>query len=56
VGLAAPVPLGQLRLLVLGEDALELDQQLVLGGVAARPLTNSTRTPARANSSSSSAW
>ena len=38
VRLAAPVPLGQLRLLVLGEDALELDQQLVLGAVAARPL------------------
>ena len=38
VGLAAPVPLGQLRFLVLGEDALELDQQLVFRGVAARAL------------------
>ena len=37
-GLAAPVPLRQLGLLVLGEHALELDQQLVLGAVAARPL------------------
>jgi hypothetical protein len=38
VGLAAPVPLGQLRLLVLGGHALELDRQLVLGAVAARAL------------------
>ena len=38
VGLAAPVPLGQLGFLVLGEDALELDQQLVFRGVAARAL------------------
>ena len=38
VGLAAPVPLHQLGFLVLGEHALELDQQLVFGGVAARPL------------------
>ena len=38
VGLAAPVPLGQLRFLVLGEDALELHQQLVFRGVAARAL------------------
>ena len=38
MGLAAPVPLGQLGFLVLGEDALELDQQLVLGGVAAGAL------------------
>ena len=37
-GLAAPVALGELGLLVLGEHALELDQQLVLGAVAARPL------------------
>ena len=37
-GLAAPVPLHQLGLLVLGEHALELDQQLVFGAVAARPL------------------
>ena len=37
-GLAAPVPLHQLGLLVLGEHALELDQQLVLGAVAPRPL------------------
>ena len=37
-GLAAPVALHQLGLLVLGEHALELDQQLVLGAVAARPL------------------
>src|SRR5262245_18343974 len=38
VGLAAPVPLHQLGLLVLGEHALELDQQLVFGAVAARPV------------------
>ena len=37
-GLAAPVALHQLGLLVLGEHALELDEQLVLGAVAARPL------------------
>jgi hypothetical protein len=37
-GLAAPVALHQLGLLVPGEHALELDQQLVLGAVAARPL------------------
>src|SRR6516164_1849696 len=36
VRLAAPVPLHQLGLLVLGEHALELDQQLVFGAVAAR--------------------
>ena len=33
VGLAAPVPLHQLGFLVLGEHALELDQQLVFGAV-----------------------
>ncbi|HUK71593.1 MAG TPA: hypothetical protein VLW50_22970 [Streptosporangiaceae bacterium] len=38
VGLAAPVPLKDLRLLVLGEHALELHQQLVLGAVTARAL------------------
>ena len=37
-GLAAPVALHQLGLLVLREHALELDEQLVLGAVAARPL------------------
>ena len=37
-GLASPVPLGELGLLILGEHALELDQQLVLGAVAPRPL------------------
>ena len=37
-GLAAPVAFHQLGLLVLGEHALELDQQLVLRAVAARPL------------------
>ena len=37
-GLAAPVALHQLGLLVLGEHALELDQQLVLRAVAPRPL------------------
>jgi hypothetical protein len=36
VGLATPVALHELGLLVLGEHALELDQQLVLGAVAAR--------------------
>ena len=38
VGLAAPVALDQLGFLVLGEHALELDQQLVLGAVTARAL------------------
>ncbi len=38
VGLAAPVPFHDLRLLVLGEHALELHQQLVLGRVSARAL------------------
>jgi hypothetical protein len=38
IGLAAPVALGELGLLVLGEPALELDQQLVLGAVTARAL------------------
>ncbi len=37
-GLAAPVALHQPGFLVLGEHALELDQQLVLGSVAARAL------------------
>ena len=37
-GLAAPVALHQLGLLVLREHALELDEQLVPGAVAARPL------------------
>jgi hypothetical protein len=38
VGLAAPVALHELGLLVLGEHALELDQQLVLGAVTTRAL------------------
>ena len=38
VGLAAPVPLDDLGLLVLGEHALELDHQLVLGAVPAGAL------------------
>ena len=38
VGLAAPVAFQDLRLLVLGEHALELHQQLILGRVAARAL------------------
>src|SRR5262245_62508634 len=38
VGLAAPVPFGQLGLLILGEHALELHQQLVLGAVTAGAL------------------
>jgi hypothetical protein len=36
VGLATPVALQDLRLLVLGEHALELHHQLVLGGVSTR--------------------
>jgi hypothetical protein len=38
VGLAAPVAFQDLRLLVLGEHALELHQQLVLGRLATRAL------------------
>ena len=38
LAVAAPVALGELGLLVPGEHALELDEQLVLGAVAARPL------------------
>src|SRR6266700_2890520 len=38
VGLAAPVALHQLRLLIFGEHALELHHQLVFGAVAARSL------------------
>ena len=38
VGLAAAGPLDDLRPLVLGDHALELDQQRVLRGVGARPL------------------
>ena len=38
VGLAAPVALHELGLLVLGEHALELHQQLILGAVAARAI------------------
>ena len=38
VGLAAAVALHQLGFLVFGEHALELDQQLVLGGIATRAL------------------
>jgi hypothetical protein len=38
VRLAPPVALHDLGLLILGEHALELDEQLVLGAVAARPL------------------
>ena len=56
VGLAAPVALHQLGFLVLGEYALELDQQLVFGAVPRGPLANSTFVSARANSSISSAW
>jgi hypothetical protein len=36
VGLTAPIPLGDLGLLVLGEHALELHQQLILRAVPAR--------------------
>ena len=38
MGLAAAVAFQDLRLLVLGEHALELDQQLVFGAVAAGAL------------------
>ncbi len=55
-GLAAPIPLGQLRFFVLGEHALELDHQLVLGAVATRALDEFHPHPARLNSSISSAW
>src|SRR5215207_9371187 len=40
VDLAAPVALHQLGFLILGEHALELHQQLVFGGVAARAVVD----------------
>ena len=56
VSLAAPVALHQLGFLVLREHALELDQQLVFGGVAAGTLDELHPHAGPANSSSSSAW
>ena len=54
--LAAAGPLHDLRPLILGDHALELDQQRVLGRVPEGALTNTTDVPALASSSISSAW
>jgi len=56
VGLAAPVPLQDLRLFVFCEHALELHQKLVLGAVALRAFDELDPGSGRANSSTSSAW
>jgi hypothetical protein len=56
VGLAAPIPLHDLGLLVLGQHALELDQQLILRRLPAGALDELDRVPARVNSSINSAW
>ena len=52
--LAAPGPFEDLGPLVLGEHALELEQQPILRRLRAGALTNRTSTPARENSSISS--